>query len=33
MGQILSIPFIVIGIMCMRGGGWMKKFNNSVNKH
>mgnify|MGYP000552713892 CR=1 FL=1 len=33
MGQILSIPFIVIGIMCMRGGAWMKKFNNSVNKH
>ena len=33
MGQILSIPFIVIGIMCMRGGGWMKKLNNSVNKH
>lgn len=33
MGQILSIPFIVIGIMCMMGGAWMKKFNNSVNKH
>ena len=33
MGQILSIPFIVIGIMCMRGGRWMKKLNNSVNKH
>lgn len=24
MGQILSIPFIIFGIMCMVGGKWMK---------
>ncbi|MBQ6208590.1 MAG: prolipoprotein diacylglyceryl transferase [Prevotella sp.] len=24
MGQLLSIPFIAIGILCMRGGKWMK---------
>lgn len=24
MGQILSIPFIIIGILCMKGGKWMK---------
>jgi phosphatidylglycerol:prolipoprotein diacylglycerol transferase len=26
MGQILSIPFIIIGIACMIGGKWMKKI-------
>lgn len=26
MGQILSIPFIIIGIACMIGGNWMKKI-------
>ena len=25
MGQILSIPFIIIGVACMIGGNWMKK--------
>lgn len=25
MGQILSIPFIILGIACMAGGRWMKK--------
>ena len=23
MGQLLSIPFIILGILCMRGGKWM----------
>ena len=26
MGQILSIPFIAIGIACMIGGKWMQKL-------
>ena len=26
MGQILSIPFVIIGIACMVGGKWMKKI-------
>lgn len=26
MGQLLSIPFIILGITCMRGGKWMKKL-------
>ena len=26
MGQLLSIPFISLGIACMRGGKWMKKL-------
>ena len=26
MGQILSIPFIVIGIVCMAGGKWMQRI-------
>lgn len=26
MGQILSIPFIIIGVACMIGGKWMKKI-------
>lgn len=26
MGQLLSIPFIILGIACMRGGTWMKKL-------
>lgn len=26
MGQLLSIPFVVIGIACMIGGKWMQKF-------
>ncbi|MDO4159000.1 MAG: prolipoprotein diacylglyceryl transferase [Prevotellaceae bacterium] len=26
MGQILSIPFIIIGVMCMAGGKWMNKL-------
>ena len=26
MGQLLSIPFIIIGILCMVGGKWMKKI-------
>lgn len=26
MGQLLSIPFVVIGIVCMIGGKWMQRF-------
>lgn len=26
MGQLLSIPFIIIGIICIKGGAWMKKI-------
>lgn len=26
MGQLLSVPFIVIGIACMMGGKWLKKL-------
>ena len=26
MGQLLSIPFVIIGIVCMTGGKWMKKI-------
>ena len=26
MGQLLSIPFIILGIACMRSGKWMKKL-------
>ena len=26
MGQLLSIPFIIIGVACMAGGKWMKKI-------
>lgn len=26
MGQLLSIPFIILGIACMRGGKWIKKL-------
>ena len=26
MGQLLSIPFIIIGIACMKGGKWMKRL-------
>lgn len=26
MGQLLSIPFIILGITCMRHGKWMKKL-------
>lgn len=26
MGQLLSIPFIILGIACMRGGKWMEKL-------
>ena len=26
MGQLLSIPFIIIGVVCMAGGKWMKKI-------
>ena len=26
MGQLLSIPFVIIGILCMIGGKWMKKI-------
>ena len=26
MGQILSIPFIIIGVACMAGGRWMKRL-------
>lgn len=26
MGQLLSIPFIIIGILCMKGGKWMQKL-------
>ena len=26
MGQLLSIPFVIIGIACMIGGKWMKKL-------
>ncbi len=30
MGQILSIPFIAIGIACMAGGQWMKRLNDKL---
>ncbi|MBP1540212.1 MAG: prolipoprotein diacylglyceryl transferase [Prevotella sp.] len=26
MGQLLSVPFIVLGIACMKGGRWMRKL-------
>ena len=26
MGQMLSIPFVIIGIACMKGGKWMKRL-------
>lgn len=26
MGQLLSVPFIILGIACMKGGRWMKKI-------
>ena len=26
MGQLLSIPFIILGIACMRGGKWLRKL-------
>ena len=26
MGQILSLPFIAIGIACMAGGKWMRRL-------
>ena len=26
MGQLLSIPFVIIGILCMKGGKWMQKL-------
>ena len=26
MGQLLSIPFIIIGVACMMGGKWMKRL-------
>lgn len=26
MGQLLSIPFVIIGIACMKGGKWMKRL-------
>ncbi len=32
MGQLLSIPFIIIGVACMIGGKWMKKIAEQVNK-
>lgn len=24
MGQLLSIPFVIIGLLCLKGGNWMK---------
>ncbi|MBQ5456828.1 MAG: prolipoprotein diacylglyceryl transferase, partial [Prevotella sp.] len=32
MGQLLSIPFIIIGIVCMKGGKWMN-FLGAVKDH
>lgn len=29
MGQLLSIPFIIIGVLCMKGGKWMRRQHNS----
>lgn len=26
MGQLLSIPFVIAGILCMKGGKWMQKL-------
>ena len=26
MGQLLSIPFIIVGLLCMKGGKWMQKL-------
>lgn len=26
MGQLLSIPFVAIGVACMIGGKWMDRF-------
>ena len=28
MGQILSIPFVILGVACMIGGNWLKKLGN-----
>lgn len=33
MGQLLSIPFIIIGVACMRGGRWMNWLNEKVQKN
>lgn len=30
MGQILSLPFIAIGIACMAGGKWMKRLGTEI---
>jgi phosphatidylglycerol:prolipoprotein diacylglycerol transferase len=32
MGQILSIPFIVVGIVCMCNGAWKQKFADKLSK-
>ena len=26
MGQLLSLPFIAIGVACMAGGKWMRRL-------
>ncbi|WP_443983502.1 prolipoprotein diacylglyceryl transferase [Xylanibacter rarus] len=26
MGQLLSIPFVIVGLLCMKGGKWMQKL-------
>ena len=26
MGQLLSVPFVILGIYCMMGGKWCKKL-------
>lgn len=31
MGQLLSIPFIIIGVICMVGGKWMQKLGTEKN--
>ena len=32
MGQLLSIPFIIVGVMCMAGGKWMQKLGTEPQK-
>ena len=31
MGQLLSVPFIILGLLCMRGGKWMERLSTKIN--
>jgi|GEM_PF-5601928 len=26
LGQLLSVPFIIIGVLCMKGGKWLERL-------